>query len=358
MSSGSTSPATPTTHDKVIRREFRLTEGDAFNALKVKRSQRPHPEPRLSSRTSSRSSRPRARRPTASCWASMSRRSRPASCSCRPAIRASSGSSSSSSITQRNFMGKGQTLARSVNYSIYSKSVEAGLHRALFVRQVDPVRRRALPARLQQLQFHGHQRVATRPTRRSAPAAGMRLGFPLTEYWNFGTRYRPDPGQGQPRQEHLLHRPDGTLRRLRPAEGRHAICATKSASRLTSLVGYSTVFDNTDGIHPTRGAAHYLLSQDFAGAGRQRAVPPDPSLTRPSTTAFGSWILSLHGEGGYIKALQTIAGTVQRSDPAHRPLLLARRSAASTFAASARASVRIPYDTDGNLQTLDINQRL
>ena len=39
MSSGSTSPGNTNTRDKVIRREFRLNEGDAFNALKVKRSQ-------------------------------------------------------------------------------------------------------------------------------------------------------------------------------------------------------------------------------------------------------------------------------------------------------------------------------
>ena len=53
------------TRDKVIRREFRLNEGDAFNALKVKRSQ-----DRIQclgfSRRIWRSSRPRARRPTGS----------------------------------------------------------------------------------------------------------------------------------------------------------------------------------------------------------------------------------------------------------------------------------------------------
>ena len=53
------------TRDKVIRREFRLNEGDAFNAFKVKRSQ-----DRIQSlgfsRKIWRSSRPRARRPTGS----------------------------------------------------------------------------------------------------------------------------------------------------------------------------------------------------------------------------------------------------------------------------------------------------
>jgi outer membrane protein insertion porin family len=89
------------TQDKVVRREFRLGEGDAFNSLQIKRSTN-----RIKSlgyfQESSRSSRSPAARPTASCWKPTSRKSRPASSSfppASPALKASSSRPRSSRTT-------------------------------------------------------------------------------------------------------------------------------------------------------------------------------------------------------------------------------------------------------------------
>ena len=92
------------------------------------------------------------------------------------------------SIAQRNFMGKGQELNAGVNWSRYSKSVQLGLRRTLSVRQADPARRRHLPPRLQQLQLSS---ASERNTTYSQTSTGrrFRLGFPITEYMTFGTRY-------------------------------------------------------------------------------------------------------------------------------------------------------------------------
>ena len=57
-------------------------------------------------------------------------------------------------ITQRNFRGKGQELRLGVNYSYYSKSVRAGLYRAVSVRQEHRRRRRLVPPRLQRVQLY------------------------------------------------------------------------------------------------------------------------------------------------------------------------------------------------------------
>ena len=73
------------TRDYVIRREFRLAEGDAFNPQMVDKAKK-----RLQSWASSRpwrSSAGRARRLTASSWMSSWWSSRPASCRSAPAIR-------------------------------------------------------------------------------------------------------------------------------------------------------------------------------------------------------------------------------------------------------------------------------
>ncbi len=91
MSSASTSTATRLTQDKVVRREFRLQEGDAFNTFQVKRSQdrinslgffqeKLEVEQKPGSARTASSSRP------------MSRRSRPASSRSRRVSRALSGS--------------------------------------------------------------------------------------------------------------------------------------------------------------------------------------------------------------------------------------------------------------------------
>src|SRR5207342_596546 len=114
------------TRDKVIRREFRLNEGDAFNALKVKRSQDRIQslgffQEKLEIKQSEGSAPDRVvlgvnveEKPTGQ-------------------LSLSGGYSSLEkfvvqlAVSQNNFMGKGQALDASVNWSVYSKSVELGL---------------------------------------------------------------------------------------------------------------------------------------------------------------------------------------------------------------------------------------
>jgi len=74
--------------------------------------------------------------------------------------------------------------------------------------------------------------------------------------------------------------------------------------RITSSVGYSLGFDNTDGIRPTRGQ-RATFSQDFAGLGG------DVKYLRSQLNAtkyFGlprGFIFSAHAEGGYIMPLSS-----------------------------------------------------
>ena len=231
MSSGSTSPATRSTRDKVIRREFRLNEGDAFNALKVKRSAGPHPEPRLfpgeardqaDRRLGARPD--RARRRT-------SRRSRPASSRCRAAIRASSGSSSSSRSSQNNFMGKGQELDAAINWSRYSKSVQLGFAEPYFLDKAI-----LIGGQIYRRDYNSFNYTSTgsRNTTYSQLSTGgrLRIGFPVTEYrdlrrplhaWST-TRSRSTRAPSTPIPT-APARCDRSAIRSRPA----AICATKSA---------------------------------------------------------------------------------------------------------------------------------
>src|SRR5689334_5552307 len=113
------------TRDKVIRREFRLNEGDAFNALKVKRSQ---------DRIQSLGFFQEKFEIKQSEGSAPDRVVLTANVEEKPTGQLSLSGGYSSlerfvvqlAVSQNNFMGKGQSLDASVNWSVYSKSVELG----------------------------------------------------------------------------------------------------------------------------------------------------------------------------------------------------------------------------------------
>ena len=113
------------TRDKVIRREFRLAEGDPFNSVQVKRSR-----DRIQSLGFFQENLEIEQTPGSTpdrVVLSVDVEERPTG-----SLQVSAGFSSlerflvNLSIEQRNFMGKGQTVRAAVNYSSYSKSIELG----------------------------------------------------------------------------------------------------------------------------------------------------------------------------------------------------------------------------------------
>lgn len=307
------------TRDKVIRREFRLNEGDAFNAFKVKRSQDRLQslgffQENLEIKQAQGSSNDRVvlnldveEKSTGE-------------------LQLSAGYSSlerfvvAASIAQRNFMGKGQQLQAGVNYSRYSKSISLGFTEPyLFDKQIllgGEIFRRDYNA----FNFIGDER--NRTYGQASTGGSIRLGFPVTEYISFGTRYSlvqdkltldkdlfftdpdfvPDPdGSGPLTSTNGPEEPQCDPQKV----GRY-LC-DEIGKRITSSLGYTIAFDNTNGVRATRGQ-RLVLSQDFAGLGgdvkylRTRA---------DATKYFGlpkGFVLSAHLEGGYIHALESAPG--------------------------------------------------
>ena len=312
-----------TTRDKVIRREFRLNEGDAFNALKVEAQPGPHPEPRLSSRKSWRSSRPKARRRTASSSASNVEEKPTGQLSAvRRLFEPRDGSSSSSPFRQNNFMGKGQQVDASVNWSRYSKSVELGFVDPYFLDKPILFGAQHLPPAITTASITSAT-TATRPTRRSAPAAGSGMGFPITEYWSFGGRYTLSQDKITLDKRPSTRTPTARDRCLPICDplkaGRYLVRRDRHAPDVADRL-----FDALRRYRrhsPDARAAADLL----AGFRRPRRRRSKYLRSRVDATKYqgigGGWILSLHGEGGYIKALQNSPSPGDDADPAHRPLL-------------------------------------
>lgn len=289
------------TRDKVIRREFRVNEGDAFNTLKVKRSQ-----DRIQSLGYFQEKLEVKQEQVAPDRVALN-----VDVEEKPTgqLQVSAGYSSlerfilALSVEQNNFRGMGQSLSAGVNYSRYSKSVNLGFTEPyLFDKQI------LLGGQVYRRDFSSFNYIGSERNRTYSQVqtgGGFSLGFPINEYINFGTRYTLNLDDITLDKDTFYTDLDGSGPGglvCDPAKAGQYLC-DELGKRTTSLVGYSLVYDNTNGIRATRGQ-RMVFSQDFAGLGgsvkylRQRAE---------ATKYWGlgrGFILSARAEGGYIHALE------------------------------------------------------
>ncbi len=295
------------TRDKVVRREFRVNEGDAFNAIKVKRSQDRIQslgffQDKLEIKQTQGSAPDRVvlgvdveEKATGE-------------------LQLSAGYSSlekfilSASVTQRNFMGKGQQLTAGINYSRYSRSVSLGFTEPFFLDKAI-----LLGGEVYRRDYNSFNQVnGERRTTYSQVSTGgsVRLGFPVTEFLSFGTRYGLVLDEITLDKDSFFIDPDGTAgpRGLEcsPSLAGQYLC-DELGSRITSSLSYTVVFDNTNGLRPNRGH-RILLTQDFAGLGGDVKY----LRSRADATKYfklpANFVLSTHAEGGYIHPLQKAPG--------------------------------------------------
>jgi outer membrane protein insertion porin family len=340
------------TRDKVIRREFRINEGDAFDALKVKRSQDRIQslgffQDKLEIKQTEGSAPDRV-------VLGVNVEEKPGG-----QLSLSGGYSSLErfvvqlAVSENNFMGKGQTVDASVNWSLYSKSIEAGF--------VDPYfldKSILLGVNLFRRDYRSFDLLGnTRNTTYSEVSTGgvLRLGFPLTEYWSLGTRYTLESDRVSLDPATFFTDPDGEgplPAACDPVKAGRYLC-DELGSFLTSAVGFSTIYDDTDGIHPTRGS-RLSWSEDFAGLGGDvRYIRSRLDLTKFKSIG-GGWIVSAHGEGGYIAPLQKArtsgADAVRLTDRFFDPGLRG-----FDIRGMGPRVVRVPYNADGTLAPIDVN---
>jgi outer membrane protein insertion porin family len=136
--------------------------------------------------------------------------------------------------------------------------------------------------------------------------AALRVGFPLTEFLSVGGRYSLVNDELSLDEDRFYSDFDlseeGEDIRCDPIKAGRYLC-DEIGTFLTSMIGYSVVFDNRNGVRATRGQ-RLILSQDFAGLGG------DTKFIRTRGQATKYWlmpkdfILSAHLEGGYIHPLQ------------------------------------------------------
>jgi outer membrane protein insertion porin family len=294
------------TQDKVVRREIRLAEGDAFNSFQVKRSQ-----DRINS--------------LGFFQDKFEIKQEQGSAPDRVVLNAnveekatgelslSAGYSSlerfiiQAGITQRNFRGKGQELRANVDYSVYSKSIQLGFTEPyLFDKNVavgvDIFRRD-----YNSFNYLGDQRQTTY----SQVSTGfqVRTGVPITEYWSLSGRYGLTYDQvGLDKSTYYSdNNGDGILDSCDPLKAGRYLCEA-IGNRASSVLGYSLVYDSLNSrLRPTAGK-RLVLSQDFAGLGGDVRYVRSRIEASKYFNLGKNWIFSINGEAGYIASLEKSRG--------------------------------------------------
>lgn len=288
------------TRDKVVRREFRLVEGDAFNSFLVNRS-----EARIRSLGFFQEDLAIEQKPGSGPDKIVLEVN--AQEQATGELQLSAGFSSlerflvSGSIRQRNFRGLGQELRASVNWSSYSRSVDLGFTEPyLFDRNLalgaDVYRRD-----YNSFRFSGNDR---RTTYEQVTTGGqIRTGFPITEFWSASLRYRLQLDEISLDRSSFFTDFDqsGTLDddECDPLRAGRFLCDSLG-DRTTSAVGFSVAFDDTDNrIRPSRGQ-RLVLSQDIAGLGGIKYLRSSVDADKYWRIGRSNFILNVGVEGGFI----------------------------------------------------------
>jgi len=288
------------TQDKVVRREFRLAEGDAFNGYSVKRSRDRIRSLGYFQDKLEIDQKPGSAPDKVVLEANVQEKS-------TGQLQVSAGYSSlekfivSLSIEQNNFRGKGQTVRASADWSAYSKSVSVGFTEPyLFDKNL------ALGFDIFRRDYRSFDFTQNddRNTTYNQTTTGfqVRLGIPLTEYWTLATRYglSQDKVSLDKGTYYSTSNAAGVLACDPILAGRYLCDAV--GNRTTSSIGYSIVYDNLNNrITPTAGD-RFVFSQDFAGLGGSVKYVRTTVQNDKYLNIGSGFVLNVHGEGGYILA--------------------------------------------------------
>lgn len=292
------------TQDKVLRREFRLSEGDAFNSLGVKRS---------ANRIKSLGFFQENFEIEQKDGSAPDRIVLEANIEEKPTgeLQLSAGFSSiesfilSASIRQRNFRGRGQTVGTSVNFSRFSRSANLSFTEPyLFDRNisagVDIYRRDFRSPNFSNSNNTTYQQTTT--------GGSVRVGVPLSEYMSFVGSYTLNFDDITLDENQFFSDQNGDgISTCDPLLAGRFLCDA-IGKRTSSILGATVAYENLDSrFRPTRGET-IAISAEFAGLGGSEKYFRVRSNAAKYWNVYNGFIFSLSGEGGFIKGLKDRGG--------------------------------------------------
>ncbi|MFL0356960.1 outer membrane protein assembly factor BamA [Erythrobacter sp. GH1-10] len=294
------------TQDKVIRREFRLAEGDAFNSLGVQRT---------TARINSLGYFQENFEVNQVEGSAPDRIVLEANVEEQPTgeLQFSAGFSSieqfilAGSIRQRNFRGRGQTIGLSLNYSQFSRSAQVSFTEPyVFDRNISAgldIYRRDFNS----FNFRNRERNTT--FEQATTGMALRVGVPLTEYLSLVGSYTLNYEEVSLDENLFFSDLDGDgITECDPLLAGRFLCDT-IGDRLSSILGVSLSYNSLNSrLRPTRGTS-FTFSTEFAGLGGDvRYVRVRSRAQRFWNIANSGFIFSLSAEGGTVLPLQDRGG--------------------------------------------------
>jgi len=294
------------TQDKVVRREFRIAEGDAFNSMAVQRT---------TARINSLAFFQENFEVSQVEGSAPDRIILQANVEERPTgeLQFSAGFSSieqfilAGSIRQRNFRGRGQTIGLSLNWSQFSRSAQVSLSDPfIFDRNISggiDIFRRDFNS----FNFTNNSRNTT--FEQSTTGFSVRAGVPLTEFMSLIGSYTLNYDDVTLDENQFFSDIDGDgTRECDPLLAGRFLCDT-IGTRLSSIVGLSLNYNSLNSrLRPTRGRT-VSLSSEFAGLGGDvRYVRFRGRAQQFWNVGNSGFIFSVLAEGGTIFALQNRPG--------------------------------------------------
>ena len=296
------------TQDKVIRREFRVAEGDAFNSLGVQRT---------TARINSLGYFQENFEVNQVEGSAPDRIVLEANVEEQPTgeLQFSAGFSSieqfilAGSIRQRNFRGRGQTIGLSLNYSQFSRQAQISFTEPyLFDRNilagVDIYRRD-----LNNFNFQNRERNTT--FEQATTGLGVRVGVPLTEYMSLVGSYTLNYDEVSLDESLFFSDIDGDgVPECDPLLAGRFLCDSLG-NRISSILGMSLNFNSLNSVvRPTRGQ-RVTFSTEFAGLGGDvRYLRMRGRAQQFWNVGNSGFIFSVLAEGGTIMPLQNRGGGV------------------------------------------------
>ncbi|HLV06367.1 MAG TPA: outer membrane protein assembly factor BamA [Croceibacterium sp.] len=289
------------TQDKVIRREFRLAEGDAFNSLQVRRS-----TARINSlgyfQENFEIDQVDGSAPDRIILEANVQEQATGELSLSAGFSSLESFIFQGSIRQRNFRGRGQTVGLSVNYSRYSRSgsisfTEPYVFDKNISAGIDVYRRDY---------NNGYYDRASATYESATTGTSLRVGVPLSEYLSAIGRYTFQHENITVDENLFFGDFDGDgVRTCEPLLAGRYLCEALG-NRTTSLIGFSLVHNSLDSrVRPTRGESA-SANFDFAGLGGSSRYARFTGQAAKYWQPMSGWIFSLTAETGYIKGLKDL----------------------------------------------------
>ena len=289
------------TQDKVVRREFRLAEGDAFNTLSVKRSTARIKSLGYFQENFEVEQKDGSTPDRIVLEANVEEKA-------TGELQLSAGFSSienfilQGAIRQKNFRGRGQTIGLSLNYSSYSKAAQVSFTEPyLFDKAISA----GVDIYRRDYSNFGYQSNSRNTTFKQTTTGGsVRVGVPLTEYASVIGSYtlNYDEVTLDP-FTYFTDRQNPPLFECDPLLAGRYLCDALG-NRISSILGLTVALDTTDSrVRPTRGRT-ISLTGEVAGLGGDVKYLKIRGRASQFWPVGGGFIFSVSGEGGAIRSFE------------------------------------------------------